>query len=237
MSASLSVRGLEASYGAFKVLHGLDFEIAEGSVTTLLGANGAGKTTTLRALCGMIRRSGTIEFDGRSIARMKTEDIVRLGIAHVPEGRGTFTSLTVEENLQLGAMTRRGGDNIAQDIDRIYSFFPRLKERAAQQAGTLSGGEQQMLAIGRALMLRPRLMLLDEPSFGLAPLIVRELFAILADIRANMGVSMLLVEQNATMALELADQAYLIETGSIALSGSAAEIRDNDSVRNSYLGY
>jgi len=236
MSGVLSVRGLEASYGAFKVLHGLDFDIAEGSVTTLLGANGAGKTTTLRALCGMIRRSGVIEFCGRSIARMKTEDIVRLGIAHVPEGRGTFTSLSVEENLQLGAMTRPVGD-VAGDIERIYRFFPRLEERAGQQAGTLSGGEQQMLAIGRALMLRPKLMLLDEPSFGLAPLIVREVFAILADIRSNMGVSMLLVEQNASLALELADQAYLIETGSIALSGSAAAIRDDEAVRNSYLGY
>ena len=237
MSVSLKVRNLEASYGAFKVLHGLDFDIAEGSVTTLLGANGAGKTTTLRALCGMIRRSGTIEFEGRSITRMKTEDIVRLGIAHVPEGRGTFTSLSVEENLQLGAMTRRMGDGVPADIDRIFEFFPRLRERRGQQAGTLSGGEQQMLAIGRALMLRPKLMLLDEPSFGLAPLVVREVFSILADIRKNMGVSMLLVEQNASLALELADQAYLIETGTIALSGAAADIRDDESVRASYLGY
>jgi branched-chain amino acid transport system ATP-binding protein len=237
MSALLKVRNLEASYGAFKVLHGLDFDIAEGSVTTLLGANGAGKTTTLRALCGMINRSGTIEFAGKSIVKMKTEDIVRLGIAHVPEGRGTFTSLSVEENLQLGAMTRRAGGDIDDDIERIYSFFPRLKERARQQSGTLSGGEQQMLAVGRALMLRPRLMLLDEPSFGLAPLIVEEVFAILADIKDNMGVSMLLVEQNASLALELAHQAYLLETGTIAFSGTGAEIRDNDSIRNAYLGY
>jgi branched-chain amino acid transport system ATP-binding protein len=237
MTATLKVRDLEASYGAFKVLHGLDFDIAEGSVTTLLGANGAGKTTTLRALCGMIRRSGTIEFEGRSLTRMKTEDIVRLGIAHVPEGRGTFTSLSVVENLQLGAMTRSARDGIGGDVERIFSFFPRLKERADQQAGTLSGGEQQMLAIGRALMLRPKLMLLDEPSFGLAPLIVQEVFSILADIRQNMGVSMLLVEQNASLALELADQAYLIETGTIALSGAAADIRDDESVRASYLGY
>ena len=237
MNVTLKVRNLDASYGAFKVLHGLDFDIAEGSVTTLLGANGAGKTTTLRALCGMIRRSGTIEFEGRSLTRMKTEDIVRLGIAHVPEGRGTFTSLSVEENLQLGAMTRRMGDGVSGDFDRIFEFFPRLRERRGQQAGTLSGGEQQMLAIGRALMLRPKLMLLDEPSFGLAPLVVREVFSILADIRQNMGVSMLLVEQNASLALELADQAYLIETGSIALSGAAAEIRNDESVRASYLGY
>lgn len=237
MSALLSVRGLTASYGTFDVLHGLDFDIQEGGVTTLLGANGAGKTTTLRALSGMIQRSGAIEFDGRSIAGMKTEDIVRLGVAHVPEGRGTFTSLSVEENLQLGSMTRKVDAQLRADMERIYDYFPRLNERAKQQAGTLSGGEQQMLAIGRALMLRPRLMLLDEPSFGLAPLIVEELFAILAEIRSAMGVSMLVVEQNAALALELADQAYLIETGTIALSGPAAEIRGDESVRNSYLGY
>jgi len=237
MKPLLTVRDLTASYGAIRILHGIDFDIAEGSVTTLLGANGAGKTTTLRALCGMIRRSGTIEFDGQSITRMKTEDIVRLGIAHVPEGRGTFTSLSVEENLDLGAMSRRYGSDIAEDKERIYTFFPRLKERAGQQAGTLSGGEQQMLAVGRALMLRPRLILLDEPSFGLAPLIVEEVFSILADIRSDMGVSMLLVEQNASLALEFADHAYLIETGTIALSGTGAEIRDDHSVRNAYLGY
>ena len=237
MSVLLSVRDLHASYGELRALHGVDFEIAEGSVTTLLGANGAGKTTTLRALCGMTRRTGTIEFDGKSIVRMKTEDIVRLGIAHVPEGRGTFTSLSVEDNLHLGAMTRRASNEIAQDIERIYSFFPRLRERSAQQAGTLSGGEQQMLAIGRALMLRPRLMLLDEPSFGLAPIIVEELFSILTDVKKNLGVSMLVVEQNASLALELADQAYLLETGTIALSGSSAEISADESVRNSYLGY
>jgi len=237
MSALLSVRGLEASYGDFKVLHGLDFDIEEGGVTTLLGANGAGKTTTLRALCGMIRRSGTIEFDGKSLVKTKTEDIVRQGIAHVPEGRGTFNSLSVEENLQLGAMSRKANDGIAESIEQIYGFFPRLKERSRQQAGTLSGGEQQMLAIGRALMLRPRLMLLDEPSFGLAPLIVEEVFGILDDIRRNMKVSMLLVEQNASLALELADHAYLIETGTIALAGTAAELRDDESVRAVYLGY
>jgi branched-chain amino acid transport system ATP-binding protein len=236
MSVLLSVRGLEASYGDFKVLNGLDFDIEEGSVTTLLGANGAGKTTTLRALCGMIRRSGTIEFDGRDIVRLRTEDIVRLGVTHVPEGRGTFTSMTVDENLRLGALTRPAAE-IWDDLRRIYSLFPRLKERFGQQAGTLSGGEQQMLAVGRALMLKPRLMLLDEPSFGLAPLVVKEVFAILADIRQNLGVSMLLVEQNASLALELADRAYLIETGTIAMHGSAAEIRDDEAVRAAYLGY
>jgi branched-chain amino acid transport system ATP-binding protein len=237
MTALLTVRGLEASYGAFRVLHGLDFDIPEGGVTTLLGANGAGKTTTLRALCGLVQRSGTIEFDGRSIETMKTEDLVRLGIAHVPEGRGTFTQLSVEENLELGAMTRKADAALTADMDRIYDYFPRLKERRHQQAGTLSGGEQQMLAVGRAMMLKPRLMLLDEPSFGLAPLIVEEVFAILEDIRRTMNVSMLLVEQNASLALELADTAYLIETGNIALSGSAAELRDDESIRNSYLGY
>lgn len=237
MSALLAVRNLEASYGPFKVLHGIDFEVAEGGVTTVLGANGAGKTTTLRALCGMIRRSGTIEFCGRSIASARAEDIARAGIAHVPEGRGTFTSLTVVENLQLGAMSRPQGNEIAADIERIYHYFPQLKERAGQQAGTLSGGEQQMLAVARALMLRPRLMLLDEPSFGLAPLIVREVFDILADIRETMNVGMLLVEQNASLALDLADQAYLIETGSIAISGPAADIRADEGIRAAYLGY
>ena len=237
MSAILTVRNLVAYYGASKVLHGLDFEIAEGGVTTLLGANGAGKTTTLRAVCGMIRRLGTIKFDGKSIAAMKTEDIVRLGIAHVPEGRGTFTSLTVAENLLLGGISVRTGNGTSDDLERVYALFPRLKERSSQQAGTLSGGEQQMLAVGRALMLRPRLMLLDEPSFGLAPLVVEELFARLAEIKSRLGVSMLLVEQNASLALELADDAYLLETGSIAFSGASSEFRDNDSVRAAYLGY
>jgi branched-chain amino acid transport system ATP-binding protein len=233
----LSVRNLEAFYGQFKALHGIGFDVAEGGVTTLLGANGAGKTTTLRALCGMIRRTGTVEFDGRSIADARTEDIAKSGIAHVPEGRGTFSTLTVEENLFLGAMTRTDGPELRSDIDRIYRYFPRLKERERQQAGTLSGGEQQMLAIGRALMLRPRLMLLDEPSFGLAPLVVQEVFEILADIKESMRVGMLLVEQNASLALELADQAYLIETGTIAVSGPASEIKADESIRAAYLGY
>jgi branched-chain amino acid transport system ATP-binding protein len=219
------------------VLHGLDFALEEGSVTTLLGANGAGKTTTLRALCGMIRTAGEVLFAGRRISGWTTEDVVRLGIAHVPQGRGTFTRLTVEENLQLGAMTRRDRAGIASDVERMYGHFPRLKERRLQQAGTLSGGEQQMLAVGRALMLRPRLMLLDEPSFGLAPLIVRELFDILAAINREEGVSMLVVEQNAALALGLATQAYLIETGRIVMSGAAAAIREDESVRRSYLGY
>jgi len=186
---------------------------------TLLGANGAGKTTTLRALCGMVRLSGEIQFDGRSLLGRATEDIVRLGIAHVPEGRGTFVRMTVEENLQLGAMVRRDRVAISRDIEQVYAHFPRLKERRAQTAGTLSGGEQQMLAVGRALMLRPRLMLLDEPSFGLAPLIVEELFEILRRLNRELGVGMLIVEQNAALALDLADHAYLLEAGHVVMAG------------------
>jgi branched-chain amino acid transport system ATP-binding protein len=203
----------------------------------LLGANGAGKTTTLRALCGMVRLSGEIRFDGKSLLGCPTEDIVRLGIAHVPEGRGTFVRMTVEENLQLGAMARRGRAAIATDVEQVYAHFPRLKERRAQAAGTLSGGEQQMLAVGRALMLRPRLMLLDEPSFGLAPLIVEELFEILRQLNRELGVAMLIVEQNAALALDLADHAYLLETGRIVMAGPAGEIGKDEAVRRSYLGY
>jgi branched-chain amino acid transport system ATP-binding protein len=237
VTALLEVRGLRAAYGAVQALHGLDFSLEEGGVTTLLGANGAGKTTTLRALCGMIRTTGDILFAGRRITGWATEDIVRLGIAHVPQGRGTFVRLSVEENLQLGAMTRGDRAGIAEDLERIYTSFPILKKRRLQQAGTLSGGEQQMLAVGRALMLRPRLMLLDEPSFGLAPLIIRELFDILGSINREQGVSLLVVEQNAALALALADQAYLIETGRIVMSGPAQDIREDESVRRSYLGY
>ena len=237
MSTLLEVKGLVAGYGGIPALHGVDFSLQEGGVTTLLGANGAGKTTTLRALCGMIRARGEASFAGKRLFGMQTEDIVRLGIAHVPEGRGTFTRLTVEENLQLGAMTRRNGPDIKQDFERVYDHFPRLRQRRMQQAGTLSGGEQQMLAIGRALMLRPRLMLLDEPSFGLAPLVVREMFDILGGLNRNEKVSMLLVEQNASLALSLADTAYLLETGRIVTSGPAAQIREDEGVRRSYLGY
>ena len=237
MSTLLEVKGLIAGYGGIPALHGVDFSLEEGGVTTLLGANGAGKTTTLRALCGMIRARGDASFAGKRLIGMQTEDIVRLGIAHVPEGRGTFTRMSVEENLQLGAMTRRNNGEIKQDIERVYDHFPRLRQRRMQQAGTLSGGEQQMLAIGRALMLRPRLMLLDEPSFGLAPLVVREMFDILAGLNRDEKVSMLLVEQNASLALSLADTAYLLETGRIVTSGPAAQIREDEGVRRSYLGY
>ena len=233
----LEVAGLCAFYGQSQALHGLDFGLAERGITTLLGANGAGKTTTLRALCGMVRMTGEIRFDGKSIGGRPTEEIVRLGIAHVPDGRGTFVRMTVEENLQLGAMTRRDRAQIAQDVEEVYGHFPRLRERRRQQAGTLSGGEQQMLAVGRALMLRPRLMLLDEPSFGLAPLLVEELFEILRRLNQELGVAMLVVEQNAALALDLAEHAYLLETGRIVMSGPSAEIGQDEAVRRSYLGY
>jgi len=233
----LEVSRLCAFYGQSQALHGLDFNLAEGGIVTLLGANGAGKTTTLRALCGMVRMTGEIRFDGKPINGRATEDIVRLGVAHVPEARGTFVRMTVEENLRLGAMTRRDHVAIAADIEEVYSVFPRLKERRRQQAGTLSGGEQQMLAVGRGLMLRPRLMLLDEPSFGLAPLIVAELFAILRRLNRERHVAMLIVEQNAALALDLAEDAYLLETGRIVMAGPAHEIAKDEAVRRSYLGY
>lgn len=232
----LEVSDLHAGYGPLRVLHGINFGLAPGSVTALLGANGAGKTTTLRALCAMVKSHGAITFDGQRIDRLPTEDIVRLGIAHVPDGRGTFTHLTTEENLRLGAYVRRDKAQVSADIERVYGYFPRLKERRRQQAGILSGGEQQMLALARALMLRPRLLLLDEPSFGLAPLLVHEFFEILRQINRSEGVGVLLVEQNAAIALELADHAYVIETGRIVLAGCTDEIKRNDAVRASYLG-
>ncbi len=237
MAGLLEVRGLHAQYGASRVLHGLDFGVEEGGITTILGANGAGKTTTLRAVCGMVRAQGQIVFAASRIDGRATESIVRLGVAHVPEGRGTFVHLSVEENLRLGAYTRRDRGEVAADFERVYGYFPRLRERRRQQAGTLSGGEQQMLAVSRALMLRPRLLLLDEPSFGLAPRIVQELFEILGEINRRDRVSMLLVEQNAALALRLADQAYLLETGRVVISGSAETIRNDEAVRRSYLGY
>jgi branched-chain amino acid transport system ATP-binding protein len=237
MNGLFGVRDLCAFYGETQILFGLDFDIAAGGITTLLGANGAGKTTTLRAVCGMIRTSGRIVFDGRPIQGLATEDIVRLGIGHVPEGRGTFMRLTVKENLELGAMSRRDRAAIACDMDRVYGYFPVLAERRGQQAGTLSGGEQQMLAVGRALMLRPRLMLLDEPSFGLSPRVVEELFVILRRLNQDEQLAMLLVEQNATLALELADWAYLIETGRLVMSGPARTIGGEQHIRRAYLGY
>ena len=237
MAALLEVRDLEAFYGPTQALHKISFSLAEGGITALLGANGAGKTTTLRAVCGMVARRGGLMFGGKPIDSLSTEQIVRLGVAHVPEGRGTFTGLSVEENLRIAAYTRRDKAAVAEDLERVFSYFPRLKERIAQQAGTLSGGEQQMLAIGRALMLRPKLMLLDEPSFGLAPLIVQEIFRIMRAINERDNVSMLLVEQNASLALDLANEAYVLETGNVVMSGPAAEIKSDERIRKSYLGY
>jgi branched-chain amino acid transport system ATP-binding protein len=237
MAALLEVRGLKAFYGQTQSLYDVGFEIESGGITTLLGANGAGKTTTLRAICNMVRTDGTIRFEGKDLNRLATEEIVRLRIAHVPEGRGTFTTLTVDENLRIAAYTRKDKAGVQADLDRVFTYFPRLKERVQQQAGTLSGGEQQMLAIARALMLKPRLMLLDEPSFGLAPLIVVEIFRIMRRINEEEGVSMLLVEQNAALALDLADHAYVLETGRVVMSGPSEVVKNDENVRKSYLGY
>jgi len=237
MAKLLDVKGLRAGYGQTEVLHGLTFELEQGGITTILGANGAGKTTTLRAICGMVRVAGDITFGGQPIAGKATEDIVRMGVAHVPDGRGTFVQLTTEENVRLGAYSRSDKGQVAADLDRVYHYFPRLKERRTQQAGTLSGGEQQMLAISRALMLSPKLLLLDEPSFGLAPLIVQEIYRILRDINTKEKVSMLLVEQNANIALGIADHAYLLETGNIVMSGTSDVIKNDETIRKSYLGY
>jgi branched-chain amino acid transport system ATP-binding protein len=237
MAALLEVKGLKAFYGQTQAIYDVGFDIPEGGITTLLGANGAGKTTTLRAICNMVRTEGTVRFAGKDLVGMPTEEIVRLRIAHVPEGRGTFTSLTVDENLRIAAYTRKDKAGVKDELDRVFSYFPRLKERVQQQAGTLSGGEQQMLAIARALMLKPRLMLLDEPSFGLAPLIVVEIFRIMKRINEEEKVSMLLVEQNAALALDLASHAYLLETGKVVMSGPALVVKNDENVRKSYLGY
>ena len=233
----LEVEDLRAHYGAGAVLHGLAFTVADGGITTILGANGAGKTTTLRAVSGMVTTSGVIRFQGQRIDGRATEDIVRRGIAHAPEGRGTFVGLTVEENLRLGAWGRRAPAGLSADFERVYGYFPVLRERRRQMAGTLSGGEQQMLAVARALMRRPRLLLLDEPSLGLAPLVARHIFQIVRAINREEGVSVLLVEQNAASALDLAHEVYLLETGRVVLSGPAETLRRDDAIRRSYLGY
>jgi branched-chain amino acid transport system ATP-binding protein len=237
MAALLEVKALKAFYGQTQSLYDVGFDIETGGITTLLGANGAGKTTTLRAICNMVRTEGLVRFDGRDINGMPTEEIVRLRIAHVPDGRGTFTSLTVDENLRIAAYTRKDKAGVKEELERVFGYFPRLKERLQQQAGTLSGGEQQMLAIARALMLKPRLMLLDEPSFGLAPLIVVEIFRILRLINEEEKVSILLVEQNAALALDLADTAYVLETGRVVMSGPSSVVKNDENVRKSYLGY
>ncbi len=235
--ALLEVSGLHAGYSAADVLRGVAFAVEQDGITAVLGANGAGKTTLLRAVSGMVRRQGSVRFEGRPIENLATEEVARLGIAHVPDGRGTFFNFTTEENLRIGAYTRKDRQAVARDFERVYNYFPRLKERRHQQAGTLSGGEQQMLAIARALMLSPRLLLLDEPSFGLGPLVVQDIFGIMRSINAEEGVSVLLVEQNAALALDLADHAYLLETGEVVMSGSADTIRSNETVRRAYLGY
>jgi branched-chain amino acid transport system ATP-binding protein len=235
MAPILELRGLKAFYGQSEVVHGIDVAVEEGGMTVLLGANGAGKTTTLRAICGMVRSEGEIRFAGQQLGRRTTEQIAGLGVAHVPEGRGTFMALSVEENLRLGGYTRAGRPDA--DMERMYGYFPILAARRQQQAGSLSGGEQQMLAIARALMMGPRLLVLDEPSFGLAPRIVEEIFNIVDRIRREERVSVLLVEQNASLALELADHAYLLETGYVVTSGSAKALADDPQIRRSYLGY
>ena len=235
-TALLDVKGLYASYGQVEVLRGLDFSVNEGEVVVILGANGAGKTTTLRAVCQMINTKGSVKVGGREVIGGATTDVVRAGVAHVPQGRGTFPDLSVEDNLMAGAFVRKDRE-VKADIDRWYEAFPRLHERRSQVAGNLSGGEQQMLAVARALMGRPRLLLLDEPSLGLAPLIVQDLFRRLGDINAAEGVSMLVVEQNANLAFEIADRAYVLEAGQIALSGTSEELRNDDAVRRAYLGY
>jgi branched-chain amino acid transport system ATP-binding protein len=234
MAPILELRAVKAFYGQSEVVHGIDLAVEEGGMTVLLGANGAGKTTTLRAICGMVRREGQIIFAGEKLDRRTTEAIASLGVAHVPEGRGTFIGLTVEENLRLGAYTR--GQQL-ETMQRMYGYFPILAQRRRQQAGALSGGEQQMLAIARALMMAPRLLVLDEPSFGLAPRIVEDIFKIVERIKLEERVSVLLVEQNASLALELADHAYLIETGYVVASGSAKSLADDPQIRRSYLGY
>ena len=232
----LEVGEIEAGYGDVVVLRDVSLEVEEGKVAAVLGPNGAGKTTVLRAISGTLRPSGRVSIDGRSITGMDPSKIARLGIAHVPEGRGTFAGLTVEENLSVGAYRRRDGAGVRRDRDRCYEYFPRLGERRRERGGNLSGGEQQMLAIARALMLEPRLLLLDEPSLGLAPIVTRELFRILGEIVREEGVTMLLVEQNAKLALALADYAYVLEAGRIVLSGEADNVKDDEAVRHAYLG-
>ena len=236
MGTLLELDGVEARYGPTKALHGISLVVEDGSIVAVLGANGAGKTTTLRAISGTVRRSGDIVFDGTRIGRRGPETAARLGIAHVPEGRGTFGELSVKENLRLGAYTQRG-PQLKADYQRVLNLFPWMFERQTQQAGPLSGGEQQMLALARALMQRPRLLLLDEPSLGLAPSVVAEIFRIGGELNEKEGLSVLVVEQNAAIALDTASRAYVLEVGRVVVSGSSEELRRNESVRRSYLGY
>ena len=236
MTALLELRDVDARYGPVRALNGLSLEVGEGEVVAVLGANGAGKTTTLRAISGTVRRTGgEIRFDGKPLGRRGPEAVAKLGIAHVPEGRGTFAELSVRENLRLGAWTRRGAVRLEQE--RVLSYFPALADRAGQAAGTLSGGEQQMLALGRALMARPKLLLLDEPSLGLAPLVTQEIFAALERLNRDEGTAIVVVEQNANLALSAAARAYVLEVGRVVVEGESSELRANESVRRSYLGY
>lgn len=233
----LKATGLTAGYGPVTVLQSIDLEVQQGEFVVMLGANGAGKTTAMRAISGLIGRSGTVEFEGVDIHRASADAIVRAGIAQVPQGRGTFPELSVEDNLLAGAYIRHGSDDITSDMERWYGVFPRLAERRVQRAGSLSGGEQQMLAIARALMSRPKLLLCDEPSLGLAPLITQELFGILERLNRDDGLSVLLVEQNANLAMQIAHRVYLLETGVIVASGSAEELGADDAIRKAYLGF
>jgi branched-chain amino acid transport system ATP-binding protein len=234
----LQVRGLRAGYGPLKVLEGIDLEVGEGEIVVMLGANGAGKTTTLRALSGVIPRTGTVEFAGADITNAGPEAIVRGGVAQVPQGRGTFPELSVDDNMHAGAYARRDSSAaIKADIGKWYEVFPRLADRRHQRAGSLSGGEQQMLAIARALMSRPKLLLCDEPSLGLAPLITQELFRVIERLNKEEGLAVLLVEQNANLAMHIGSRVYLLETGRIVASGSAAELSADDTIRKAYLGF
>lgn len=237
MGEMLAVKGINVYYGSIHAIRDVSFHVDEGEIVTLIGANGAGKTTTMHAISGLLKpKSGEIVYCGQTISRMEAHKIIRLGLAQVPEGRRVFSGLTVQQNLQMGAYTRRDGkDAIQADFDMVYDLLPRLKERRSQAAGTLSGGEQQMLAIGRALMCRPKMLLLDEPSMGLSPLLVKEIFRIIRDVNRN-GVTVLLVEQNAKMALEIANRAYVLETGTIKMEGEATELANNIEVRKAYLG-
>jgi branched-chain amino acid transport system ATP-binding protein len=232
----LEVRGLTARYGPIEVLHGVEFDVKRGEVVVILGANGAGKTTTLRALCQMVQTGGSMVLDGKELSGQKTSEIVRAGVAHAPQGRGTLNELSVDDNMLAGAYVRKDKE-VSSDVERWYEMFPRLKERRTQAAGSLSGGEQQMLAVARALMSRPKLLLLDEPSLGLAPLIVQDIFRVFAELNKDDGVTMLVVEQNANVALDLADRAYVLEAGETVLSGNADDLRHDDAVRRAYLGY
>src|SRR5215218_8526175 len=233
----LELEAVTARYGPVEALRGISLSVKEGELVAVLGANGAGKTTTLRAVSGTVRRSGRIAFGGRSIVRRSPEAVARAGIAHVPEGRGTLTELSVRENLRLGAYARRDRGSFAEDERRVLGYFPQLAERGRQRAGTLSGGEQQMLALARALMLRPRLLLLDEPSLGLAPIVVASIFRTVRELNEKEGLSVLVVEQNAALALDASSRAYVLEVGRVAVDGPSADLQRDESVRRSYLGY